>query len=123
MSNTILAGNTAEEGPDCLGIVSSLGRNLIGIDSDCGFIPSEGDTMGTEAQPIDPRLGSLAANGGPTATNALLPGSPAIDASADGSWPSSGPKGRFTATGQFVRHRGLRAVTFFLKPDIFLVAD
>ena len=27
MSNTIFAGNTAEEGPDCLGIVSPLGMN------------------------------------------------------------------------------------------------
>jgi len=48
MSKTILAGNTAEEGPDCLGMVSSLGHNLIGIDSDCEFIPSERDAMGTE---------------------------------------------------------------------------
>ena len=109
MSNTILAGNTAEEGPDCLGMVSSLGHNLIGIDSDCGFIPSEGDTMGTEAQPIDPKLGNLAANGGPTATNALLPGSPAINASPDGSCPPvdqrgvSRPRGSSCDIGAFER--------------------
>lgn len=93
MSNTILAGNTAEQGPDCIGIVASLGHNLIGIDSGCDFMAGEGDTMGTMARPIDPRLGSLAANGGPTATNALLPDSPAIDASSGGFCPPVDQRG------------------------------
>src|SRR5262249_34310098 len=39
-----------------------------------------GNQVGTAANPIDPRLGPLADNGGPTLTHALLPGSPAIDA-------------------------------------------
>src|SRR5207253_9195392 len=34
----------------------------------------------TAAHPIDPRLGPLQNNGGPTPTHALLPGSPALDA-------------------------------------------
>ena len=38
-----------------------------------------GDIVGTFAAPIDPRLGPLAKNGGPTRTHALLPDSPAID--------------------------------------------
>jgi hypothetical protein len=80
MSNTILAGNTATQGPDWIGAVKSLGHNLVGSDSGCGFIPGEGDTMGTKAQPVDPKLGELAVNGGTTATKALLPDSPAIDA-------------------------------------------
>ena len=92
MFNTILAGNTAERGPDCIGVVISRGHNLVGIDSGCGFVPGEGDTMGTTAQPIDPKLGGLAANGGATATKALLPDSPAIDA-ADGSCPSVDQRG------------------------------
>ena len=33
----------------------------------------------TDQQNVNPLLGPLAANGGPTATHALLPGSPAID--------------------------------------------
>lgn len=80
MSNTILAGNTAALAPDCIGVVISLGHNLVGSDSGCGFMPGEGDTTGTKAQPIDPKLGGLAVNGGTTATEALLPDSPAIDA-------------------------------------------
>jgi hypothetical protein len=39
-----------------------------------------GDKVGTAASPIDPKLGPLADNGGPTKTNALLAGSPALDA-------------------------------------------
>src|SRR5262249_21353600 len=39
-----------------------------------------GNQVGSPAAPIDPRLGPLAANGGPTRTQALLVGSPAIDA-------------------------------------------
>ena len=36
--------------------------------------------IGTFFSPIDPLLGALADNAGPTKTHALLPGSPAIDA-------------------------------------------
>jgi hypothetical protein len=54
ISNTILAGNTAEEGPDCLGVVASLGHNLVGIDSGCDFKPGEGDSMGTSHSRLTP---------------------------------------------------------------------
>ncbi len=92
MSNSILAGNTAALAPDCIGTVKSLGHNLVGNDSGCGFIAGEDDTIGTETQPVDPRLGGLAVNGGPTATKALLPGSPAMDA-ASGSCPPVDQRG------------------------------
>lgn len=93
IANSIIANNTAEIEPDCLGVITSLGNNLIGNDSGCGFIPGDGDTMGTKARPVDARLGALADNGEPTATNALLPGSPAIDASAEGSCPPLDQRG------------------------------
>ncbi len=38
-----------------------------------------GNLIGMGGSPIDPLLGPLADNGGPTATHALLIGSPAID--------------------------------------------
>jgi len=41
---------------------------------------SNSDHVGTSANPIDPKLGPLQDNGGPTPTEALLPGSPAIGA-------------------------------------------
>ena len=41
--------------------------------------PAIGDQVGTDDSPIDPMLGTLQDNGGLTQTQALLPGSPAID--------------------------------------------
>ena len=79
VTNTIIAGNTAATGPDCSGSPTSLGHNLIGDASGCGYAAATGDLVGTGDAPIDPLLGPLADNGGPTKTHALLPGSPAID--------------------------------------------
>jgi hypothetical protein len=77
--NTIIAGNqTALRGPDVDGPVLSLGYNLIGqTDGSTGWIDM--DLQGTSANPLDPLLGPLQDNGGPTPTHALLVGSPAID--------------------------------------------
>jgi len=80
--NTILAGNT-EMGPfpqgppivvgnDCRGTVVSNGTNLMGTVGNCNVVGA--------VQVTDAKLGPLQNNGGPTATHALLPGSPAIDA-------------------------------------------
>ena len=91
--NTILSGNSAGRGPDCMGVVASLGHNLVGTDSGCEFIAVEWDSVGTKARPIDAKLGRLDFNGGPTATNALLPGSPAIDAGDNGSCPPVDQRG------------------------------
>jgi Ca2+-binding RTX toxin-like protein len=82
LRNSILAGNVdPTSDPDCFGPVSSLGNNLIGqVSAGCGFTPTTGDQTGTPASPLNPRLGPLANNGGPTQTHALLKGSPAIGA-------------------------------------------
>ncbi|MEW5986604.1 MAG: choice-of-anchor Q domain-containing protein [Chloroflexota bacterium] len=79
MRNTLLAGNTGSS-PDCYGSVTSDGYNLLGNNSGCDFTPAAGDQIGTPDNPIDPLLGPLQDNGGPTLTHALLPGSPAVDA-------------------------------------------
>ena len=81
ITNTIVAGNHATQAlPDTHGSYISQGYNLIGNVSTftTGF-NGPGDQVGTEAAPIDPKLGPLAANGGPTLTHALLANSPAID--------------------------------------------
>ncbi|MEM7314077.1 MAG: right-handed parallel beta-helix repeat-containing protein, partial [Planctomycetota bacterium] len=44
-----------------------------------GLPDANGNLIGTLIQPIDPRLGPLANNGGPTLTHEPLPGSPVID--------------------------------------------
>jgi hypothetical protein len=82
LGNTIVAGNTASVGPGISGAVTSRGHDLIGDGSgSTGLVNGvHGDQVGTSASPISPLLGPLQDNGGPTATFALLPGSPAIDA-------------------------------------------
>jgi len=76
LSNCIVAGN---EMGDVGGTFTSLGYNLIGNGSNASITPKPGDQIGTASSPIDPMLGPLQDNGGPTSTHALLPGSPAID--------------------------------------------
>ncbi len=72
-NNTILA-NSINGSSDCtknfdgLSVVSN-GKNII-ENNDCGI----------QTLSVDPKLGPLKNNGGPTKTHALLPGSPAIDA-------------------------------------------
>ena len=77
--NTIVAENTAPTGPDCTGSPTSLGYNLIGDDTGCSFTAATGDLVGDGPNPVDPVLGLLQDNGGPTLTHALSDGSPAID--------------------------------------------
>jgi hypothetical protein len=57
----------------------SNGYNLIGDGTGGTIAPMTGDQIGTSGSPIDPMLGSLDSNGGPTQTCALVPGSPAIN--------------------------------------------
>jgi hypothetical protein len=80
LRDTIVAGNqSAGRGPDVNGTAISLGYNLIGAtDFSSGW--TDTDVTGTSASPIDPMLGPLQDNGGPTPTHALLLGSPAIGA-------------------------------------------
>jgi hypothetical protein len=68
-------------GPDLNGSFSSQGYNLVGQSDDSdGFANGiNNDLVGSTEAPIDPLLGPLQNNAGPTATHALLPGSPAID--------------------------------------------
>lgn len=90
--NTLVAGNNADTGPDYRGAASDGGHNLIGItDGSSGFSAAQGDLLGTSANPLDPHLGPLQNNGGPTATMALLPGSPAINAGDNSAQAVTGP--------------------------------
>jgi hypothetical protein len=68
-------------GPDLAGAFSSGGYNMVGEADGCASLtnPLTTDIAGSMAAPIDPLLGPLQDNGGPTLTHALLPSSPAID--------------------------------------------
>jgi hypothetical protein len=72
LQNSILAGNTAGDGPDCQGTIGSFGYNLFGDTTDCALTPGTGDLTN-----VDPRLGLLIGTPG---YHPLLVGSPAIDA-------------------------------------------
>ena len=78
--NTIIALNSAPNGPDFDGALASDGFNLIGNSAGATISPAQfSDQIGTPGATIDPLLGLLQDNGGPTLTHALLSGSPAID--------------------------------------------
>jgi len=106
ISGTLVAGNSAANHDDVIGVFTSSGFNLIGkIDYST---PSSGgaagvttrgltnnvnqDLVGSIASPMIAMVGPLQNNGGPTFTHTLLPGSPAID---KGAW-----------NGLFVDQRG-----------------
>jgi hypothetical protein len=79
IKNTIIANNRVAEGgegPDCRGTLNSKGYNLIEDTAHCAI----SGTLYGNITGIDPMLGPLSDNGGPTLTHALLQGSPAIDA-------------------------------------------
>jgi hypothetical protein len=79
-------GSSASVGaPDLVGFFTSLGHNLIGqADGSSGFTNGvNGDLAGSGSAPVDPLIGPLSDNSGPTFTMALLHGSPALDAGED----------------------------------------
>jgi hypothetical protein len=102
LRNTIVAGNEAASEPDvaCLGLpdfVVSLGHNFVGRSFE--FPEPEpgasGDQVGRFTS-IDPKLGALQNNGGPTPTHALLASSPsstAINAGDDAAAPEFDQRG------------------------------
>jgi len=84
INNTIVAGNTGEDiyGP----VQATSNNNLIGNGTGITNLSqiSSSNLIGTIADHINPLLGPLQNNGGPTETMALLPGSPAINAGSVG---------------------------------------
>jgi predicted outer membrane repeat protein len=83
LKNTIIANN---QGSDCFGAITSQGYNLAS-DGTCNL------TASTDLPTTEPMLGPLQDNGGPTFTQALLPGSPAIDAGGDCPPPPTDQRG------------------------------
>jgi hypothetical protein len=74
LTNSIVADQ--RDGADCEVVGGTIASNGYSLDSEgtCGL------TGSTDQSSVDPLLGSLGNNGGPTWTHALLSGSPAIDA-------------------------------------------
>jgi hypothetical protein len=87
LHDSIVSGGGGASGSEnCLGSgVQSAGHNIDSLDQ-CNF-HAAGDKVNA-----DPLLAALAANGGPTGTLALNPGSPAIDA-GDAACPATDQRG------------------------------
>lgn len=83
LKSTLFDANT---GGNCSGTIGSNGNNLDSGTS-CAF-GAAGDLSN-----INPLLGALADNGGPTATHALSAGSPAIDAADNTGCPATDQRG------------------------------
>jgi hypothetical protein len=86
LNSTIIAGNTSGSGgPDISEKITTGGDyNLVGIADVGGFtLGGTHNLTGTSATPLNPMLGVLANNGGPTKTMALLAGSPCISAGSN----------------------------------------
>jgi CSLREA domain-containing protein len=90
LKNTIVAGNfrgpSPSSTPDDIQsqVSSSSSFNVIGACDTCGL--SNG-VNNNQVGVLDPGLGLLANNGGPTRTHALLAGSPALDAGSNANLP------------------------------------
>ena len=98
IQDSILAADSAPDGPEFWGTVKSLGNNLVSkTDGSAGWIGS--DLTGSSAQPLDARLAQLGNFGGPTQTMPLLPatdgmaGSPAIGKGAPASGVTTDQRG------------------------------
>ena len=89
LHNTILAQNTAGDGPDCSGVLRSLGHNLLGDLTDCSLTLEDTDRTG------DPGLDDFTNAGTPGQGHfPLLPTSQAIDAGRDAACPRRDQLGR-----------------------------
>jgi len=82
LRGTLIAQNVTgfHNATDLYADCSSLGHNLVGLNGGSGITDGlNNDQAGVPGDLIDPILGPLQNNGGPTMTHALLAGSPAID--------------------------------------------
>ena len=84
LKNTIVSGSSP--GTNCSGAVVSNGHNLAD-DTSCNL------TEPSDFPDVNPLLGLLADNGGPTWTHALLFGSPAIEGGDDAQCPPTDQRG------------------------------
>ena len=88
LQNTLLF-NPA--GANANNTINSLGHNF-DSDGSAGLLGTD-DIRGTAVAKLDPLLGPLLNNGGPTATHALLAGSAALDAASSTAAPATDQRG------------------------------
>src|SRR5262249_25256450 len=108
LQGTIVAENkrgAAGLRDDIFGTVAASANNLVGDGTGLlgtaveGMGGTNGNLIGTAADPINPLLAPLADNGGPTRTHALLPGSPAINAGFNFAGSATDQRGALRTAG------------------------
>jgi hypothetical protein len=110
-TNSLIAGNQAAIAPEIENLdnstVHSDNFNLFGANGDAGvtgFTAGPTDIVPAPGVAVADILAPLADNGGPTATHALVAGSPAIDAGNPGGCPDNSGALLLTDQRGFVRH-------------------
>ncbi len=78
IANSVIAENTAVSGRDCDSPITSEGYNFFGTADGCSGLAAS-DLAGTDASPLDPKLGPLLAVGN-TRSRTPQTGSPLLDA-------------------------------------------
>jgi hypothetical protein len=95
--NTIFAANHADSNVDFWGVFHTAVHNLLRIAAGSNLVPANpdanGNIVGSQVHPINPNLGPLADNGGPTLTEALGANSPAINAGTAIGAPTTDQRG------------------------------
>jgi hypothetical protein len=95
--NSLFAYNSAQSAPAFAGTFASASHNLLDDGTGSGLSPANpdanGNLVGTTGALLDPLLGPLANNGGPTETQALAFGSPAINAGTAAGAPTTDQRG------------------------------
>ena len=103
--DTIVAGNFigstpgGDAGMECnttsMWNIGLSAYSIIGSEGEDFSLPNgiNGNLVGSNANPINPLLGALQNNGGPTETMALLPGSPALNAGSASGAPTTDQRG------------------------------
>ncbi len=91
VNSSIVAGNLGpKDEEDCDGTITSTGHNIFGGDTGCAATGTGDLTTGSIAAVLDT---TLAANGGPTKTHALVANSPALNAGDPATCPATDQRG------------------------------
>ncbi len=91
IENSIVALNKAQAEPDIFGDFAGSSFSLIGVNSSGSGITNgaDGNKAGTSASPLNPQLGALEFNGGPTKTISISSTSPAFNAGSVAKIPNN----------------------------------
>jgi CSLREA domain-containing protein len=114
LRNTIVALNNNN---NCVGTLTSLDYNLIG-QTNCSLT----GTTTHNLVGVNPNIGTLTDNGGPTSTHALQAGSPAINAGDPANCPSTDQRGALRSVCDIGAYEAVNAPELF-PPSVVSVSS